>query len=274
MQLSFAKWHGLGNDYVLIEDGAAIDLGELAVRMCDRHRGIGADGLLVLQGSAGGHVGFRIFNADGTEAELCGNGLRCAAAYWAAKSGGSRVEMRSAMGEHVADVRVAQPGMWDVCMNLVAVDVGEPMVLDIDGCHRRVQSASTGNPHAIILDASDAMVERLGEIAASLSAMACFSTGINVHLARAAGPRRTKVWSWERGVGRVLACATGAAAVAKIVANDQPGWQTMVLAGGELEIDPGSAGTAAVMRGPASAICSGLWTVPPDLYPDGRHEAT
>ncbi len=270
MQVPFAKWHGLGNDYVLIEDALSIDPSQVAARMCDRRLGIGADGLLLLREADEGNVLFRVFNADGTEAELCGNGLRCAAAYWCSRSGGTHVEMQSVVGRHVADVRKRTDKSFDVQMTLVPVKVGDTVQLEWGSRHETVHVVHTGNPHAIILDASDAMVEQLSEIAARVAAMDCFGDGINVHLARADGAMRAHMWSWERGVGLVSACATGAAAVAKLVAGNAAGSVHIVLPGGELLIEPGSSGAAAIMSGPATPICTGLWSVPPDLYPRGE----
>ena len=270
MQVSFSKWHGLGNDYVLIEDALSIDPSQVAARMCDRRLGIGADGLLLLREVEVGQVSFRVFNADGTEAELCGNGLRCAAAYWCSRSGETRVEMQSAVGRHMAETRQRADNSFDVKMSLVPVEVGDTVLLEWGSGSEIVHVVHTGNPHAIILDASDAMIDQLPEIAASVAAMDCFRNGINVHLARADGAMRVHMWSWERGVGLVSACATGAAAVAKLVAEDAAGSVCVVLPGGELLIEPGSSGVAATMSGSATPICTGRWSVPPDLYPRSK----
>ena len=267
MQVPFAKWHGLGNDYVLIEDALSIDPSQVAARICDRRLGIGADGLLLLREADEGLVSFRVFNADGTEAELCGNGLRCAAAYWCLRSGGTHVEMQSAVGRHVAAVRLRKDKSFDVQMTLVPVKIGDTVPLEWGSRQETVHVVHTGNPHAIILDASDAMVEQLSEVATRVAEMDCFRDGINVHLARADGAMRAHMWSWERGVGLVPACATGAAAVAKLVAGNAAGSVRVFLPGGELLIEPGSSGVAAIMSGPATPVCTGLWSVPPDLYP-------
>ncbi|MDG1837473.1 MAG: diaminopimelate epimerase [Phycisphaerales bacterium] len=267
MQVSFEKWHGLGNDYVLIEDALSIDPSQVAARMCDRRLGIGADGLLLLGEADEGLVSFRVFNADGTEAELCGNGLRCAAAYWCLRSGGTNVEMQSVVGRHVAEVRQRTDKSFDVNMTLVPVQVGDAVLLEWGNRHETVHVVHTGNPHAIILDASDAMIDQISEVASRVTEMECFREGVNVHLARADGAMRVHMWSWERGVGFVSACATGAAAVAKLVAGNATGSVCVVLPGGELLIEPGSSEVAAIMNGPASPICMGQWPVPSDLYP-------
>ena len=259
---SFAKYEGLANDFILMGavDEAEISP-ELAKALCDRRRGIGADGVLVvLPPRDPACVGrMKVINADGSIAEMCGNGLRCVALHVARARGASVVA-------YIFDTDAGPRG----CMvddaggsGLVTVDMGAVRLtgtrkVELDGAPLELYLADVGNPHAVALgDFSRKFVDRVGP---RVSTHSSFPRGTNVEFARVQDGAIDLV-VWERGVGVTSACGTGAcAAVAvacekKLVPRDVS--VTVRLPGGSLEISLASANDHAMMRGPARHVFSG-----------------
>jgi len=265
--LPFSKWHGLGNDYIVLPSDQCehFSLEALARAVCDRHRGIGADGMLLVADPQDAAGAFRVFNADGSEAELCGNGLRCAAAMWADRLGTSDVRVKSAVGMHVARVRAAGAHLWQVEMDLVPV-VREPSIEAVMGQEvLHVHRARVGNPHAVVLLGEESEPGRLAAIAAAVRSSELIDGGVNVHIACQTACDQVSMWSDERGVGVVEACATGAAAVAAILSATQSetvGAWSIRMPGGTLQMQVPAGGGPVHMTGPAACICSGFWHPP------------
>ena len=217
--ISVTKCHGTGNDFVLLDDrvGNGVAYPELARRLCDRRFGIGADGLLVLlrphERTDGERVdlGMRIFNADGGEAEMCGNGIRCVARYVARESG--RDEPLAI--ETLAGTVRTQPVGERVRVQMGTPVLASPLYTDVefDGRVLRFACISMGNPHAVILVHEPPERFDLERLSAAVARAASARNGINVEIANA-GPRAISMRVQERGVGETLACGTGASAVA------------------------------------------------------------
>jgi diaminopimelate epimerase len=255
--MRFTKMHGIGNDYVYVNGFAetVADPAQLARKISDRHLGVGGDGLILILPSDKADVRMRMFNADGSEAEMCGNGVRCVARYLAERGAGERFAIATAAGLIDIEIVSRRPAF------LVRVDMGVPRFLDaaarsLEAAGRSwdVHRVSTGNPHAVIFvdDVEAVDLERLGR---ELGAHELFPEGVNVHVARRVDARTLQVRHYERGVGLTQACGTGA--VASAAAARRAGLVaaplTVRVPGGTLEIDWTPAGTA-TMTGPAEHV--------------------
>ena len=250
--MQFSKWHGLGNDYLLAERAAlGFELTpERVRRICDYHFGVGSDGILEVLSANGAMADVVIWNPDGSTAELSGNGTRIAARWLARRSGADEVRIRVGSREVVAAIR----GGPDVVMEMGAVEVGEPEVLDLGEEELEFTPASVGNPHAVIRrDPERADLLRLGPLVENHPR---FPDRTNVQLVRVDGANDVAVGVWERGAGETLSSGTSAVAVAGVAVAR--GWcrspVTVHLAGGDLvvELDDG----AARLIGPAEEICA------------------
>ena len=274
----FYKAHGLGNDYLVFEEGDAWPLSSAAVRrVCDRYRGPGGDGIvLLLRGEAGATPRLRMFNPDGSEFERSGNGLRILASYLARRgrvdTEPHRVEVG---GDHVTLTVHATVGpVHDVSVDMGRARVGpdavglDPSVLDAQGRlpgpsgqTLDVVPVSVGNPHLVVLTdpVEDEALQAIGPFLAAHPALAA---GANVQLARVLGPKDCRALIWERGVGRTSASGTSACAVAVAAVSRglvQPGPITVHMDGGDLEADV-TAGLDVVLRGPVEEVCEGTLT--------------
>jgi len=272
--IRFVKSHGLGNDYLVLDAGdLTAPLAPAAVRrLCDRHRGVGADGVLVRVGSTVADYGVRIFNPDGSEAEKSGNGLRIFAKWLVEHAGAPRafrVETRAGVvacacrlvGGRVADVAVemgrASFGAADVPTTL-AIDEAVEAPLAVGGERLAVTALSVGNPHCVIFAPAldDERLRRLGPLVERHPA---FPRRTNVQLAVVAAPDRVAIRIWERGAGWTLAsgssaCAAAAAAVR--TGRCAPGRIAVAMPGGELAVDV-RADWSLRLEGPAEEVCAG-----------------
>jgi diaminopimelate epimerase len=267
--MEFTKWHGLGNDFILVEDRPerwpAVQLATLASRVCDRHFGIGGDGLIFLFKDEQGTVNMRIFNADGSEPEMCGNGLRCVAKY--AYRHGLVTQKVFAINTR-AGMLVPEVIMDGDRVALVRVDMGEP-VLGAPGARmieeeiwvadERVSATavSMGNPHCLLFvpDVSGAPVGSLGAI---LEKHELFPNHTNVEFIEIRSREEIAVRVWERGVGETLACGTGAcaSAVGSALTNRTGRRVRVNLPGGQLLIE-WSDNNHVFMTGPAEEVFRG-----------------
>lgn len=256
MKLPFEKWEGLGNDFIVVRD---LELDDAIVRrLCDRRFGIGADGVLLVDtGSDAKPPRMIVRNADGSRPEMCGNGLRCVAGHLAHLAAGGLLLIDTDAGLKTCEIVGAAAGRFDVAVDMGAARRGDDLVATLDGREHRFLTLDLGNPHAITFEPfDDRAVDTLGPAVATLP-----PGGTNVEFCRALGPGRVAVTVWERGVGRTLACGTGACAVAAAACDTgrarfgEP--VVVTLPGGDLELTV-SAGTRAVrMRGPARRVFSG-----------------
>ena len=282
--MNFTKLQGLGNDFVLMDAMAMPerDWPAMATRVCERRFGVGSDGLLVLLDSNSADYRMRMFNPDGSEAEACGNGLRCLVCYLVeaglAKGGPMRIEtlsgIRSAStvtsrgGKLLIRVSMGKPAFSPESLPVKAAP-GEGRLFDImlgdyrlsaGGKELSLDFVSMGNPHAVFFTPESAGSFPLKDIGPLVEKSAIFPRGVNFEVARITGSAACEMRVWERGAGEALACGSGACAVA--VAARMRG-----LATGDLEIKlPG--GTAVVgwdgrgevwLTGPAELVFTGEW---------------
>lgn len=262
---AFAKYEGLGNDFLVLDaaEWPAADLTpQLARRLCDRHRGVGGDGLLwVDRGAmAAGRVGLVILNADGSRPEMCGNGVRCVAA-WLVDRGelavGDALVVESDAGPRPVRVRAVRDGVAEVevAMGRAAV-TDAASVVDVGGAQMAVRAVDMGNPHGVVFAPTD---DPMGLVRA-VTALAVFPKGVNVELvAPEADGFRVRVH--ERGVGWTQACGTGACAVAA-AAVAEGRWRagepvTVRLDGGPLVITVAEGSWEVTMTGPARRAFAG-----------------
>jgi diaminopimelate epimerase len=253
-RLPFSKWHGLGNDYLLVERESVGEplVPALVRRLCDYHLGVGSDGVLEVLAVEGARAEIVIWNPDGSTAELSGNGTRIAARWLARRSGSNEVVVAVGPREVVARMR----GGLEVDTDMGPVDVAPTESLDVDGTQLEFTPVSVGNPHAVIRrDPDRRELLRLGPL---VEKHARFPERTNVQLVRVDSPAEVTVGVWERGAGETLSSGTSACAVAgAAVAN---GWctspVTIHLAGGDLRVELDAALNAR-LTGPAQEICTG-----------------
>jgi diaminopimelate epimerase len=252
--MRFSKWHGLGNDYLLVQRAdVGAPLTEEQVRLlCDYHFGVGSDGVLEVVSAEDAQAEVVIWNPDGSTAELSGNGTRIAARWLARRSEGDIVRIRVGPREVVARMR----GGLDVETEMGPVEVGEPEELEVLGETVEFTPASVGNPHAVIRQQPDR--DTLLRLGPAIERHERFPERTNVQLVRVDGPGDLSVGVWERGAGETLSSGTSAVATAGVAVAR--GWcespVTVHLAGGDLIVELDEAMEARLI-GPAQEICSG-----------------
>jgi diaminopimelate epimerase len=252
--MRFSKWHGLGNDYLLVQraDLDAPLTAEQVRRLCDYHFGVGSDGVLEIVSVNGDRAELVIWNPDGSTAELSGNGTRIAARWLARRSGADTVRLQVGPREVVARMR----GGLEVETDMGAVVVGEPETLVVDGGRVELTTASVGNPHAVVRMEPDR--EELLRLGPLIENHERFPERTNVQLARVDGLHDLTVAVWERGAGETLASGTSAVACAAVAVAR--GWcespVTVHLAGGDLLVELDGDWNAR-LTGPAQEIFTG-----------------
>ncbi|MDK2894840.1 MAG: diaminopimelate epimerase [Moorella sp. (in: firmicutes)] len=274
--MHFVKMHGLGNDFVLVnalEEKLPGDLAELARRVCHRRFGIGADGLILVLPSVRADLRMRIFNPDGSEPEMCGNGIRCFAryAYEAGLVRGPEIQV-----ETLAGIIKPRLILKDGKVAGVRVDMGEPRlersqipmagegspVLDepvtVAGTTWRGTCVSMGNPHCVffVADVEEAPVTTVGP---AVENHPLFPQRTNVEFIEVLNPGELKMRVWERGAGETMACGTGAcaAAVAGALTGRSNREVTVHLAAGDLQIEWSKDNNHVYMTGPAVEVFRG-----------------
>src|SRR6266516_3704257 len=250
--MKLSKWHGLGNDYLLVERAElAVPLTpERVRRLCDYHFGVGSDGILEVVSADGDSAVIVIWNPDGSTAELSGNGTRIAARWLARRGGLQAVTIR--VGEREVRARVRDGLAVETDMG--AVEVGEPETIDVAGEPVELVPVSVGNPHAVIrLEPDREQLLRLGPL---VERHERFPDRTNVQLVRVESPSEVTVAVWERGAGETLSSGTSAVAVAGAAVRH--GWcespVTVHLAGGDLVVTFDDALNARLVD-PAEEIC-------------------
>jgi diaminopimelate epimerase len=262
-RVSFQKCEGLGNDFVVLELPTPHLGDDVVRRLCDRHFGIGGDGVLVVSAakSAGAAATMTVLNADGSRPEMCGNGLRCVALHVARKLGRSEVDLNIDTDAGLLGCKV-QNGQVEVAMGNL-VDLG-PIEVAVGGREHRFARMSAGNPHAITFDRYEQI--EIDVIGPAVATSSLFPDGTNVEFARLNDNGSIDLVVWERGVGRTLACGTGACAtvgaacLAKKRSFDE--FVEVHLPGGPLHIRVQRDSLAATMRGPARLVFEGEVTLP------------
>ena len=273
--MKFTKMQGLGNDYVYvncfkekIEDPSA-----LAVRISDRHFGVGSDGLILINPSKVADCEMEMYNADGSRGEMCGNGIRCVGKYMydygltdkeaiSALAGIKYLQFFIENGK-VAKVKVdmGSPILTPAEIPVVAEGeraVDEPIV--VDGTEYRMTCISMGNPHAIVYvdDVKNLPIEKIGPL---FEKHERFPNRVNTEFVKVLDRNTVEMRVWERGSGETLACGTGACAtaVACILNGLTEEKVTVKLLGGDLEIEWDREKNKVFMTGPAKVVFDGVW---------------
>ena len=277
MAFSFTKWQGCGNDFVLVNGFSERldeeDLGALAQKICDRHYGIGADGLILVLPSKAADFRMRILNADGSEAEMCGNGIRCFAGVVHDEGLSDKEEFTVETG---AGILVPRLQLADGKLQGVRVDMGEPTLagdripvlgfgaahvveqpIEAGGEKLSMTCVSMGNPHCVIFveDAEAVPIEKLGPL---LERHEAFPKKTNVEFAAVLDASHIRMRVWERGAAVTLACGTGSCAtlVAAALTGRTERSAEVQLDGGRLQIE-WAEDNHVYMTGPAEKVFAG-----------------
>lgn len=260
--MRFVKMQGLGNDYIFLNclDGGPAELPELAAAISDRHFGAGSDGLICLFPSERGDFAMRMFNADGSEGEMCGNGIRCLAKLirdWEL-SPSSRLVLETRAGLRRVELLDGTARERAVRVDMGPPEVGTPLELEAAGRRWSVTPVSMGNPHGVVflenLDGLD-----LQSVGPALERHAAFPGGVNVEFVQIITRSRLRMRVWERGSGETLACGTGAcAALAVAVSAGRAEPEVRVdLPGGTLEVRWDREQGTIFLTGPAVTVYEG-----------------
>jgi diaminopimelate epimerase len=280
--MQFTKVHGLGNDFILVDCltniCSAFNWSRLAVEMCNRNFGIGADGLVVVSASAIADIQMRIFNPDGSEPEMCGNAIRCVAGYICQQQ---IINKRKITVETKAGILVPEIISCQEHHSLVKVDMGPPRLepaqipmiveenikrvinypLKINGETIYITCISMGNPHGVVFvpEVTQSLVARMGPV---IENHAAFPQKTNVEFVQVLDREHLQMLVWERGAGPTMACGTGACAtlVAAYLNNLAERKATVHLAGGDLEIE-WAADNRIYMTGPAIQVFTGNYPI-------------
>ncbi|HWR41301.1 MAG TPA: diaminopimelate epimerase [Patescibacteria group bacterium] len=275
--MQFTKWQGLGNDFILIDGFKTTihDYTQAAIAMCDRHFGIGADGLVTIFPSKIADFEMQIINSDGSEAAMCGNATRCVARYLyengftdktvislETKAGLIRPELIFD-GSRIISVRVdmGEPRLEQCHIPMTGDSekhcINQP--LTVQNQQYFITAVSMGNPHCVIF-VDDVQAIDLSDIGPLLENHSCFPDKANIEFAQIIDENTIKMRVWERGAGITLACGTGSCAtlVASVLNHKTKRQATLQLAGGELFIEWAS-NNHLYMTGPAKEVFRGTW---------------
>ncbi len=275
--MKFTKMHGIGNDYVYINcfEETVENPGELARAMSDRHFGVGSDGLILIKPSEKADFEMRMYNADGSEGAMCGNGIRCVAKYVYdyGLTDRTRISIDTRSGIKYLELTVE-----DGRMKLARVNMGSPELradkipivcdkeqvihepIEVDGVTYYMTGVSMGNPHAVVYvdDVENFEIEKIGPL---FEHHPVFPDRVNTEFCKVLDDHTVRMRVWERGAGETLACGTGACAVA--VASVLNGYTaqeiTVKLRGGDLQIEWDRGNNQVTMTGPAKVVFDGEW---------------
>lgn len=286
--MKFVKMHGAANDYVYVDcfvEPTPSDPAAVAALVADRHRGVGGDGLVLVLPSDKATARMRMFNADGSESEMCGNGVRCVAHLVVSRGRAPEGPVTIETGRGVLTLDVVRTGPRT---SQVRVDMGEPLLDAADipvtgagtgrvvdaaspsiggeepwwrecGLDPRMTCVSMGNPHVVFYcrDVDRVPLESIGP---QVEKHGMFPRRVNVHFVEVVSPHHVRMRTWERGSGITMACGTGASAVC--VAGVLTGRTDRAIAadlpGGRLELEWASGGHV-FMTGPAEEVFEGIW---------------
>jgi diaminopimelate epimerase len=281
--MRFTKMHGIGNDYVYLDcvrNAPPADPAELSRAVSDRHFGIGSDGLILVCPSERADARMRMFNADGSESEMCGNGLRCVAKFVYDHGIARKPQLAIETGRGV--LRVDLEVRNDKVVR-VRVNMGEPILIS-----ERIPTAlpgdppvnvpftvgdvvfdatcvSMGNPHVVLYVGEEFFItevrDRVAELGPKIEHAREFPRRINAHFVKVHSPREVTMRTWERGSGVTLACGTGACAVCVAgVLTERTGRKLLAhLPGGDLELEWSEMDNCVYMTGPATEVFHGDW---------------
>lgn len=276
--MKFTKMHGAGNDFLLVEGHEDRDWAVLSVQMCERHFGAGADGVILVLPSAKADVRMRLFNADGSEAEVSGNGVRCLVRYVVERGlvapGNGVVTIEAIHAVLEAGLAMDGPSVRSMRLSMgsprfepkevpVAAKMGPPVIdlpIDVDGERIAVTCLSMGNPHAVTFIEGPVAEYPLDTVGPKVENHPAFPARVNFGVGRLVGRDRMELRVWERGCGETLACGSGSCAamvaarlkglVGDVVDITQPG--------GKLRVEWDGSGEV-FLGGDAQAVFEGDW---------------
>ena len=274
--MKFTKWQGCGNDFVLIDcrENELADYGAFAKKVCDRHYGVGGDGVLVVLNSDKADFRMRIFNTDGSEAEMCGNGIRCFARYLYDNKITAKKKFTVETG---AGILVPEIVEKDGEVTGVCVDMGEPVLeadkipmagygssrvvnepVEVAGRNWHITGVSMGNPHCVVFvdDIKKTPIEDVGPI---FETQPRYPKKTNTEFVQVLDRSHMRMRVWERGAAITLACGTGACAtLTAAVLNDKTDRKAEItLDGGKLDIEWSEKDNHLYMTGPAVQVFAG-----------------
>jgi len=280
--MRFTKMHGLGNDYIYLDcvrNPPPKNPPALSRAISDRHFGVGSDGLILICPSEKADARMRMFNADGSESEMCGNGLRCVAKFVYDHGIAHKPELKIETGRGVLSVDLE---LKNNKVSRVRVNMGEPIflsadipttlagdppinaLLEVPGARFEVSCVSMGNPHAVTYVPEQYFSgprDLVAEFGPLIEHHAAFPRRINAHFVKVHSPNEVTMRTWERGSGITLACGTGACSVCVAgVLTGRTGRKLLAhLPGGDLELDWSEQDNCVYMTGPAAEVFQGEW---------------
>jgi diaminopimelate epimerase len=281
--MRFTKMHGIGNDYVYVDcvrNKPPVDPAALSRAISDRHFGVGSDGLILICPSERADARMRMFNADGSESEMCGNGIRCVAKFVHDHGIAAKPQLQIETGRGVLALDLELSGGK---VSRVRVNMGEPILagpkipttlpgdppvnapLVAGGLHLAVTCVSMGNPHAVVYVGDEFFDtdtrDLVAELGPQLERHAEFPRRVNAHFVKVHSPAEVTMRTWERGSGITLACGTGACAVCVAgVLTGRTGRRLLAhLPGGDLELEWSERDNCVYKTGPAAEVFSGEW---------------
>jgi diaminopimelate epimerase len=276
--IKFTKMHGTGNDYIVIDGRKQKIAGynKLARAMSNRHYGVGSDGILVLLNSKSADFRMRMFNPDGSEAEMCGNGIRCFAKYLYDNriTAQKKLQIETAAGIKNLELQVKNKTVTGIIVNMgepilrrdripmigsPGMVVGETLQMD-DGSRFIITAVSMGNPHAVIFveEIEKFPVDKYGPLVENHT---LFPNRTNVEFVKVINRKEVMQRTWERGTGETLSCGTGASAVtAACVLNNLTERKIQIhLRGGDLKTEWLEEDNTIYLSGPAVEVFTGVW---------------
>lgn len=256
MNVPFTKASACGNDFLIIQARyAPADLHGFTRAICDRHNGVGADGVEWLEPSQDADIAIRLINADGSEAEISGNGTRCVAAHLVASGSKSPLRIQTGAGLKICELISQNAQRYEFETAMGKPEVGKPVSLEIKNNEVSGTPVSMGNPHLVVFVKD--FSAKWHEEAAQIQQQEVFEHGVNVEFVRIAGANRIDVRFFERGVGETQSSGTGscASAVAAIAAGHVKSPLQVNAPGGTQEVL--WSGTEVLLRGPVQIICQG-----------------
>ncbi|MDE7410947.1 MAG: diaminopimelate epimerase [Paramuribaculum sp.] len=277
-ELLFTKMHGIGNDYIYINCLSSIPdhISRLAVEMSRQHTGVGADGIILILPSDNADFGMRIFNADGSEAKMCGNGARCVGKYlWdynltdsthitlETLSGIKHLYLHPDAQGSVNTVTVDMGAPSTLCKNIGVTHNCEEMIefpISIDDSIYRITAVSMGNPHGVIFTDSLSDID-IADLGSKLEHHPMWHDRANIEFIETIDSSHINMRVWERGSGETMACGTGACAAAvaaRITGRCQAESITVSLLGGDLQISFADNGNV-MLTGPAATVMEGRY---------------
>ena len=259
--MHFTKMHGLGNDYLYVYGEVPENIAELSIKLSERHFGAGSDGMIYISPSDIADFKMRIFNADGSEAKMCGNGIRCVGKYVYDKgyTDKKKLKIETLSGIKTLDLKVVGGKVKTVAVDMGKAEVSENMTLSVDGDEVICTPVSVGNPHAVIFvsNIDEAPLMTLGP---KMEHHPAFPDGVNNEFIEVVDSHTLRMRVWERGSGVTMACGTGAcASTAAAIKNGYCSFDediSVILDGGTLKIRI-SQDYSVTMTGPAEMIYEG-----------------